>query len=146
MVTYNDGNAQPDDAPTYKISAGDTFWSIAHRFGLSVEQLMSANSGVVPTNLQIGQIINLVPRRGGRAMFMSFAARPPSTYTIAAGDTFWSISQHLGLSVAQLIAANPNVDPTKLRIGEVINLISHHPGRNFISHLFDVADDISLRQ
>ena len=146
MVTYNDGNAQPDDAPTYKISAGDTFWSIAHRFGLSVEQLMSANSGVVPTNLQIGQIINLVPRRVGRAMFMSFAAIPPSTYTIAAGDTFWSISQHLGLSVAQLIAANPSVDPTKLRIGEVINLISQHPGKNFISHLFDVADDISLRQ
>ena len=145
-MTYSDGNAKPDDALTYKISAGDTFWSISHRFGLSVEQLMSANPGVVPNNLQIGQTINLVPRRGGRAMFMSFAAIPPSTYTIAASDTFWSISQHLGLSIAQLIAANPNVDPTKLRIGEVINLISQHPGKTFISHLFDVADDISLRQ
>lgn len=129
MVTYNDGNAQPDDASTYKIVAGDTFWSISHRFGLSVDQLISANPGVVPNNLQVGQVINLVPRRGGRAMFMSFAAMPPSTYTIVAGDTFWSISQHFGLSVAQLIAANPHVDPTKLRIGEVINLIPQHPSK-----------------
>lgn len=130
MVTYNDGNAQPSDAapPTYKIAAGDTFWSISQRFGLTVDQLVKANPGVDPTKLKVGQIINLIARQQGKTLFMSFVALPPSTYTIAAGDTFWTISQRFGLSIAQLEAANPGVDPTKLRVGEVIHLSAQPTG------------------
>lgn len=84
MVTYNDGNAQPTGAPgeksaagstTYTIAAGDTFWSISQRFGLSVDQLKAANPGVDPSKLQIGQKINLVARQNGQSLFVSFAAQ-----------------------------------------------------------------------
>lgn len=47
----------------------------------------------------------------------------PNTYKIQEGDTFWSIAKGLDdLSVNDLKAANPGVDPTKLKIGQVINL------------------------
>ncbi|HBL68325.1 MAG TPA: hypothetical protein DHW84_05325 [Firmicutes bacterium] len=39
--------------------AGDTFFNIALRFNLSVNQLLAANPGVDPENLQIGQVICL---------------------------------------------------------------------------------------
>jgi LysM repeat protein len=32
----------------------------------------------------------------------------------------WAISQKLGITLAALIAANPTVDPTKMRIGAVL--------------------------
>ncbi|WYU49951.1 peptidoglycan-binding protein [Bacillus sp. FSL K6-0047] len=47
----------------------------------------------------------------------------PDTYIIQEGDTFWSIANEIpGLSVDDLKKANPKVDPTKLKVGQKINL------------------------
>lgn len=43
-----------------------------------------------------------------------------TTYTVVAKDTMWAISQKLGVTLAALTAANPTVDPTKMRIGSVL--------------------------
>ncbi|WP_299090319.1 peptidoglycan-binding protein [uncultured Metabacillus sp.] len=47
----------------------------------------------------------------------------PDTYTIQEGDTFWSIAHKDGaggVTVDDLIKANPNVDPEKLKVGQKI--------------------------
>jgi N-acetylmuramoyl-L-alanine amidase len=49
----------------------------------------------------------------------------PAKYTIQEGDTFWSIAAKdgpEGITVEDLIAANPGVDPRNLKVGQVINL------------------------
>ena len=43
-----------------------------------------------------------------------------TTYTVKAKDTMWAISQKFGVTIAALKAANPTVDPTKMRIGSVL--------------------------
>ncbi|WP_258360193.1 LysM peptidoglycan-binding domain-containing protein [Moorella sulfitireducens] len=49
------------------IRPGDTFFSIARRFGFTLEAILAANPGVDPNNLQVGQVICLPPSPGGRA-------------------------------------------------------------------------------
>lgn len=44
------------------------------------------------------------------------------TYTIQAGDTFSGIADQFGITLEELIAANPDVDPTSLVAGDVITL------------------------
>jgi len=44
------------------------------------------------------------------------------TYTIASGDTFAKIAGKLGVSLQALLDANPDADPRRLRIGQVINV------------------------
>ena len=58
---------------TYTVQAGDTFSTIAAKLGKTVAALEAANPGGNPSNLQIGQVIQL--------------SQPASTYTIVAGDT-----------------------------------------------------------
>ena len=45
---------------------------------------------------------------------------------IKKGDTFYSIAKAQGISVDDITKANPNLDPTKLQLGQSINL----PGSN----------------
>lgn len=99
---------------TYTVVSGDTFSSIAQGLGISVAAIEAANPGVSATNLQVGQILN-VP---------AAAAGPigSTKYTIKSGDTFWSISQAAGISVAEIEAANPGVPATNLQVDQVINV------------------------
>lgn len=46
-------------SPTYQIVAGDTFFLIASRLGITLESLVAVNPGVDAGNLQIGDTINI---------------------------------------------------------------------------------------
>lgn len=43
-------------------------------------------------------------------------------YTIRSGDTFGSVAIHFGVSVDDLTALNPGVEPTTLRVGQKIRV------------------------
>ncbi len=103
---------------SYTIQSGDTFFAIAKKLGFSVDALKAANPGVNPSSLQVGQVINL-PGGGDNN-------NGGGSYTIQSGDTFFAIAKKLGLSVDAIKAANPGVDPSSLKVGQVINL----PGGN----------------
>ncbi len=46
----------------------------------------------------------------------------PSEYTIASGDNFSTVAKKFHVSVKALMDANPGVEPTKLKIGQKINI------------------------
>jgi len=48
----------------YTIRPGDTLWSIANRFGVSLQALMQANSITDPAAIYVGQTI-YIPTTGG---------------------------------------------------------------------------------
>jgi LysM repeat protein len=98
---------------TYTVQAGDTFSLIAKRLGIAVDAIESANPGVSPTSLQIGQILNLQPPSS------------ISTYTIVPGDTLTLIAVKVGSTVTALKAANPDVNPNNLQIGSRLSLYNN---------------------
>ena len=45
------------------------------------------------------------------------------TYTVKPGDTLSKIAMRNGVSLAQLLQANPQItDPNKIRVGDAINV------------------------
>src|SRR5690625_4266351 len=76
---------------TYSILNGDTLWGIAQSNGLTVDQLKSYN------NLSSDLI-----HAGSELKLSEQSKSTPSTYTVKAGDTLWSIGNRYNVSVADL--------------------------------------------
>lgn len=102
----------------YTIEAGDTFFSIATRFGVTVRDLETANPGVDPTRLTIGQRI-CIPREqrcpGGRI------------HVIGTGDTLFRLAQRYDISFRAIVDANPGIDVENLQIGQEICIPPYEP-------------------
>ncbi|HLP02613.1 MAG TPA: LysM peptidoglycan-binding domain-containing protein [Opitutaceae bacterium] len=58
----------------------------------------------------------------GGAAAAGAAAGPGGDYTVKAGDTPAKIARAHGVSIDAIMAANPGLEPTKLKVGQKINL------------------------
>lgn len=93
----------------YTVNSGDTLYSIAKNYGLTVAELERFNNLPDPSNLSIGQDV-LIPV-------------PGFVYTVSAGDSLYSIASRFGLQLETLLEANPDLKPPYLIIpGDIINI------------------------
>ncbi len=107
---------QPCPGRLYTIQPGDTFIGIARRFGYTLDALLAINPGVAPQNLRVGQQICLPPSPGA-GPFPCFGG---SIYRIRPGDTLYSIARRFGVTLDALLAANPEISPENLQVGDPI--------------------------
>ncbi|MDN5325921.1 MAG: hypothetical protein PWP41_617 [Moorella sp. (in: firmicutes)] len=109
----------------YTVQSGDTMFSIARRFGISLNDLIAANPQVRDPNLIFPGQVLCIPR---------MAPVPPGPcpggflYTVQPGDTMHTIAQKFNVSLDALIAANPQVrDPNLIFPGQVLCIPAQAP-------------------
>jgi LysM repeat protein len=62
-------------------------------------------------------------RQGERASAGTAASRPaPRTHKVAAGETAVRIARQYGISLDALLAANPGLEPRRMRVGQILNI------------------------
>lgn len=115
---------------TYTVQKGDTLFSLARKFGVSVQQLKEINS-LTDNVLSIGQIIIVstetasIPPVSAPQPKLDPKPTPTTTvsfggtYTVQKGDTLYSLSKKFGVTLEGLMAANSMQDSV-LEIGQVL--------------------------
>ncbi len=108
---------EPCPGRLFTIEPGDTFIGIAGRFGYTLDALLAINPGIDPDRLQVGQQICLPPAPGGGP----FPCYGGTIYQIQPGDTLYSVARRYGLTLQQLLAANPDItNPNYIQIGQPV--------------------------
>ena len=54
------------------------------------------------------------------------------THTVQKGESFWTVARHYGVTVSELQKLNPEVNPDRLKIGQVLNLTWLEPLINVV--------------
>ncbi|WP_022798882.1 C40 family peptidase [Thermus islandicus] len=88
--------------PTHTVAPGDTLFSLARRYGTTVEELMRLN-GLASFLLQPGQVLRL-PEKG-------------RVHVVAPGDTLYSIARRYGTTVEELMRLN-GLASAELKVGQ----------------------------
>ncbi len=107
-LVVSEGNAATLD--TYTVKSGDTLYSIANKYGLTVNELKSLNN-LTSDLLSIGQVLNVSNS--------AVTPTPTNTYTVKSGDSLYSIAKQYGVTVDALKSANGKTS-NLLSIGEVL--------------------------
>ena len=114
IVEYAGGKyVAPIDSNYYTVKSGDSLWSISRKFGITVDELKSANN-LSSNLLSVGQNL-IIPGKEAQAT--------GDEYVVKKGDTLYSIARKYNTSVDNLKSIN-NITTDSLAIGQIIKLPS----------------------
>jgi len=125
MMFYNPSSRQcPTGTTAYIIKSGDTLYKIAAANNTTVAAILSANPGINPENLAIGQTICIPqpgqPQEQQPQLPASTCPIGTSPYEVKSGDTLAAIALRFNTTVDSILIANPGVVPERLSVGQII--------------------------
>ena len=106
-VPYSGGSSTTN---SYVVKSGDTLWSIAKKYGVSVDELKEKNN-LTSNALSINQVL-LIP-----TVLEEVPEEIGEYYTVVSGDTLYSIANKYGLTVDELKSLN-HLSSNLLSIGQ----------------------------
>ncbi|MDA5561357.1 LysM peptidoglycan-binding domain-containing protein [Exiguobacterium sp. MMG028] len=99
---------------TYTVKSGDTLYSIARTYGVTVSALAAANNITNVNSITVGQVL-IIPG--------TTVTPPPTTtvkYTVKSGDTLYKIATMYNTTVAKIAAANNITNVNSITVGQVL--------------------------
>ncbi len=117
----------------YKVQHGNTKFSLARQFGISINYLEQQNPHIKPM-LQAGHIINI-----DKSIPEQIPPLKPGEHRVAKDETLWRIAYNHGISLAQLKAANTHQLTEHLEIGQILTIPEKDakfsiPGQYVVKH------------
>ncbi|PKK91879.1 MAG: hypothetical protein CVV64_00180 [Candidatus Wallbacteria bacterium HGW-Wallbacteria-1] len=100
----------PVETFTYKVSRGDTLWSVSKRYRVDVDDLARDNGLTVNDSLSIGKELRI--------------SKAPVTvdYTVQSGDSLWKISRKFGVTISGIASLNGIGTETQLQRGQILKV------------------------
>ncbi|MCT6698536.1 type IV pilus biogenesis/stability protein PilW [Rheinheimera sp. 4Y26] len=120
-------NAAEMAAQTHKVAAGETLYSIASRYRLSVSELQAMNNLSNAALIKTGQVLKLTatavaPSAAPKPAMEQVSGEIPATYQVKDGESMFSISYKYNIKLDTLLKWNNMTVDQPLSIGQTIYL------------------------
>ncbi|WP_298504751.1 LysM peptidoglycan-binding domain-containing protein [uncultured Maribacter sp.] len=98
-----------EEYDNYTVTAKETRWSIAHKYGITIDNLLELNPSLSAdaNSLSEGTVLKL-PKLAGSSVSPQ-EVQLYKSYTVPAGQTFYSLEKKFGHTADELIALNPEI-------------------------------------
>lgn len=110
VVQYGQ-NGGAESTGMHTVSGGDTVWTIAQGYKLSMQDIIRVNHLSPPYNLPAGTRLKLPP---------------PATYNVRPNDSLYTISQTFSASVTEMARLNNLSPPYRIREGQALKVPAMH--------------------
>ena len=136
IIEYLNLSYVPVEGGTYyTVKSGDTLWSIAKRYNISVSELKDAN-GLTSSTLRLGQVLKIP---------VKIEDKPKeNSYIVKSGDSLYSIARNYDTTVSDIIRLN-NLTTTVLNIGQILEIPSNTSQNTYIVKAGDTLYGIAQR-
>ena len=132
LVVGEGSTDEQREASTYQVRQGDTLGDIARRHGVSLPEIIAANTGLNPDRLRVGQRIRVGPRRY-RLL-----------HRVEGGQTLARIARRYQVRVRDVQRWNRRVSAQRLPVGR--NLVIFSERRPSFSESVGATNNGSLRR
>ena len=129
LISSADSTGDDGNDNYYVVKSGDTLWSIARKYNLSVNELKALNN-LSSNVLSVGQRL-IVGKEAS------------NDYVVSAGDTLWSIARKFNVSVDDIKALN-NLSSNNLSIGMILKIPLYSNKQNEETNVYVVKSGDSL--
>ncbi len=133
MISPVQGYAQAG-GPVYSVQSGDTLYSIAIRFGTTVEEILLLNPGVDPASLAIGTQL-VIPGFDDVSGVLI-------TSSVRAGQTLDLLEKTHAASTEGIVKLNRILNPERLYIGQDLVLTENPENASLKPFIFQSADSL----
>jgi len=124
------GESEETTLNTYTVKSGDTLYSIANKYGLTVQELKDLNN-LSNNTLSIGQTLKIRDNNN------EIVTDDKEYYTVKKGDTLFSIANKYNISVDEIKKLN-NLTSNNLSIGDKIKI----PIKDNITHIVKKGESL----
>lgn len=133
----------------HTVQPKETLYSLSRTYGLAIEDIQANNEGM--EMLKAGEVVKLPFREQAQKA----SSRLFKKHKVVRHDTLYSIAKKYGVSVDVIIADNPGIDVSALKIGSRINIRKSEMGATqnehiekelevFAQEISQVAEDYTL--
>lgn len=107
---------------THEVQKGETLYGISKKYGISIDRLIDLNPSA-RDGIKAGDVLTIFPQDD--TADKPTATTPTGnggTHVIAKGETLYRIAVNNGITVEQLLAANPTLDAGNYTEGTMLNI------------------------
>lgn len=108
------------NSASHTVKKGETIYGIAKKYGVSVDRIIALNPSA-RDGIKVGDILSVSSEDNNRSQSV-VETKNSRSHTIAQGETLYRIAKNNGITVEQLLAANPSLDSNNYEVGTVITI------------------------
>jgi len=106
----------------YKVKPGDSLYTIAVKFEITVEDIKRNNQLNNPNNLRVGQELKILQTSPTATTEEDNQDEEGYIYVVKPGETLFAIAQRYSVPLNELAKANNITDPGSLRVGQRLRI------------------------